>query len=313
MRIVFWGTPEFAVPSLRALLGEGHDVVAVVCQPDRPAGRGRGVRPPPVKTVATAEAIPVFQPENARDGAFVERLRSIVPDASVVVAYGQILPRIVLELPPEGSINVHASLLPELRGAAPVQWAIARGHEQTGVTIMRMDERMDAGPILLQTAEPIGPEETGSDLATRLSEIGAETLIEALALLEAGAIVATPQDEAKATYAPKIGRVDARVDWSAPAELVARRIRAFDAVPGAWTTLDGGELKVYRPALATDAGSASPGTVLDVSPADASEGVLVGCGIGAVWIREVQAPGKRRMTASEWSRGSGIATGARLS
>src|SRR5690606_83163 len=173
MRVVFWGTPDFAIPSLRALLGEGHDVVGVVTQPDRPAGRGRTVQAPPVKRVALEEGIPVLQPERARGDAFLAQLRALEPDISVVVAYGQILRREVLELPPLGSINVHASLLPELRGAAPINWAIIRGYRETGVTIMRMVERMDAGPILYQVRVPIAEDERAGDLWTRLSEVGA--------------------------------------------------------------------------------------------------------------------------------------------
>lgn len=313
MRIVFWGTPDFAIPSLRALLGEGQDVVAVVTQPDRPAGRGRELRPPPVRAFAEREMLPVLQPERSRGDQFLQQLRSVEPDLNVVVAYGQILRREVLDLPALGSINVHASLLPELRGAAPIQWAIARGYDRTGVTVMRMVERMDAGPILHQVVEPIGPDETAADLAGRLCEIGAEALIEALVLLEAGALTETPQDESRATYAPRITRDDARVDWTLDAAQVARAIRAFDAVPGAWATLHGGEIKLFRPEPLPDhAHDAAPGTVLDVERFDPSEGLLVACGTGAVRIREVKPAGRRRMTAAEWLRGRAAAAGDRL-
>src|SRR5690606_30408622 len=191
MKILFWGTPEFAVPSLRALLGEGHDVVGVVTQPDRPAGRGRVLQAPPIKVVARDEGLLVLQPERARGPEFLERIAALEPELSVVVAYGQILRREVLDAPALGSINVHASLLPELRGAAPINWAIIRGHERTGITIMRMVEEMDAGPVLLQVAEPIGPDETAADLTARLSEVGAAALVEALMLLEAGELTET--------------------------------------------------------------------------------------------------------------------------
>lgn len=315
MKVLFWGTPDFAVPSLRALLGEGHDVVGIVTQPDRPAGRGRTLHTPPVKRLADSEMLPVLQPVKPVGPAFMADVRALEPDISVVVAYGQILRREILDLTPRGSVNLHASLLPALRGAAPIQWAIALGHERTGVTVMRMVEKMDAGPILLQVAEPIGPDETGTDLSARLSEIGAEALVEALALLEAGVVTETTQDDAHATYAPRIRREDTRVDWSQNADVVARRIRAFDAVPGAFTVLDGAELKVFRPRVADDTGgpmTAQPGSVVETDATDASDGLRVACGRGSVWIREVQPAGRRRMTAAAWLRGRGIPEGARL-
>ncbi|MGH7506896.1 MAG: methionyl-tRNA formyltransferase [Longimicrobiales bacterium] len=313
MRLIYWGTPEFAVPSLRALLGEGHEVVAVVTQPDRPAGRGRGLRSPPVKRLAEEETIPVLQPEKPVGDTFLARLREYAPDLSVVVAYGRILRREVLDVPAGGSINLHASLLPELRGAAPIQWAIARGHEFTGVTVMRMVERMDAGPILMQVAEPIGEEERASDLTARLSEIGAEILVETLALLEVDGVAQVEQDESRATFAPLITRDDAHVDWSRPAVDVCRQIRAFDAVPGAWSVLDGSEIKLFRP-LPIDAGTnrEAPGTVLRVEPTDAAEGMLIACGAGALWIREVQPAGRSRMPTAAWLRGRGAEVGQQL-
>src|SRR5690606_35147613 len=239
VRVLFWGTPDFAIPSLRALIGEGHEVVGVVTQPDRPAGRGRVLQPPPVKEVALQEGIEVLQPERPRGPEFLDALRRLDPEISVVVAYGQILRREVLELPPRGSINVHASLLPELRGAAPINWAIIRGHRETGVTIMRMVEKMAAAPILLQVRGPIAPDERAGDLWTRLSEVGAPALIEALALLEIGELKEVEQDESRATYAPKITREDARLDWTLSAEELDRWIRGLDPVPGAWTTWRG--------------------------------------------------------------------------
>lgn len=316
MRVVFWGTPEFALPSLGALLGEGHDVLAVVSQPDRPQGRGRSLAPSAVKEFALAEAIPVLQPEKARDAAFVAELEALEPDVNVVVAYGQILSRALLDAPARGSVNLHPSLLPVLRGAAPINWAIIRGHRETGVTTMRMSEELDAGPILRQVAEPILPEETATDLAVRLSELGAEILIETLALMEVGDLEERPQDDDAATYAPLIGRDDARVDWSRPAAEVANRIRGLDAVPGAWTVLnDDAELKVYRPLPADPAHSdstAEPGTVLETAPSHAEEGLLIACGEGAVWVREVKPAGKRRMNAADWLRGRGAQPGDRL-
>lgn len=310
MRIIFWGTPDFAVPSLQALIGESHDVIAVVTQPDRPAGRGREMREPPVKTIARDEMIQVLQPESARDDRFIRQIRDLQPEISVVVAYGQILTRQVLEIPERGSINAHASLLPELRGAAPINWSIVRGYTQTGVTIMRMSEQMDAGPIICQAEEPIGEDETAHDLWTRLSEVSAEMLIETLALLDDGEVTETPQDDALATYAPRIKRDDARVDFSAPAKAVANLIRGMDEIPGAWTMHRASELKVFRPVpFPSIEHDVAPGTILDANIYDAAEGIMVACGAGAVSIREVKPSGKRRMTATEWLRGRGGTAG----
>lgn len=307
MKVIFWGTPAFALPALRALGDEGHDVLAVVTQPDRPAGRGREVTPSPVKVEALREGIPVLQPERARGDAFAAELRALGADISVVVAYGQILKPDVLAVPRLGSVNIHGSLLPELRGAAPVQWAIIRGLEQTGVTIMQMDAGLDSGPMLLRVEEPIVPDESASELAARLAEIGAEALVEALALLEAEQLVREDQDHAKATYAPKLDRETARLDWSLPAADVSRWMRGLDDVPGAWSPLGArGPVKLFRPRLEMRDGA--PGTVLDA----ADVGVLIACGQGSVRVTEVQPPGKRRMPASEWVRGRGVSVGDRF-
>lgn len=313
MRILFWGTPAFALPALRAVLGEGHEVVGVVTQPDRPAGRGHALTPPPVKRLADEEALLTLQPENARAAHFVSKIRALEPDLSVVVAYGQILVREVIDVPPMGTINVHASLLPELRGAAPIQWSIMRGFTETGVTIMRIVEKLDAGPMLYQVTEPIGEEETARDLAVRLAELGAEALVETLALLEGDAAHEEPQDEARATYAPRLTRDDAHVDFTRPAVEVDRWIRGLDDVPGAWARLADEDVKLFRPAPHPDQPhSSEPGTVLQATPDDASTGILVACGGGTVCIREVKPAGKRRMTAADWVRGRGIAVGDRL-
>ena len=311
MRIVFWGTPDFAVPSLRALLGEAHEVVGVVTQPDRPAGRGRALRASPVKLLAVEEVMPVLQPERARGDEFMAALRALEPELSVVVAFGQILRQEVLDLPTLGSINVHASLLPQLRGAAPINYSILEGHAETGVTIMRMVPALDAGPILQQVREPIGEQETASDLTARLSEIGAEALIETLAMLELGGLEERPQDDARASYAPRITRETATIDWSRPASEVERRIRALDEVPGARTLWRGNDLKLYRPLVEPGLDDV-PGTVLRVEPGDPEHGLLIACGRDAVWVREVKPEGKRRMTAAEWLRGRGAAPGERL-
>ena len=324
MRILFWGTPDFAVPSLRALVGEGFDIVAVVTQPDRPAGRGRRLTPSPVKQAALEEGLTVLAPERPRGEEFLSLIRDLQPDISVVVAYGHILTREVLDVPRLGSINLHSSLLPELRGAAPINWAIARGYEETGVTVMRMVEAMDAGPIIHQAAEPILPDETAGELTLRLSEVGAAVLVEALALLSAEAAEEVEQDEDAVTFAPKIDRETARIDWTWPASEIVNHIRSMDPVPGAWTLLDGVPVKMFRPAAptsqkTTDGDASSNGAdplVHSVEPspgrvggADPAEGILVAAGTGQVLLREVQPPGKRRMDAADWINGRGVTVG----
>src|SRR5215204_298442 len=278
MRVLFWGTPEFATAPLRALLGEGFDVVAVVTQPDKPIGRSRSeLRASPVKEVALAEGIPVLQPEKPKGEEFVAQLRALEPDLSVVVAYGHILPRAVIDLPPRGTLNIHASLLPTLRGAAPIQAAIRLGLAETGVSIMRMVPQLDAGPVLLQARTPIHDDETYGELQLRLSELGAQTLVEALTLIGTGDAPETPQDESFASYAPKVEREDARVRWAESAAAVARGVRAYDPKPGAWTTLRDADVKLYGARLAADA-SGDPGEVLAVDEG----GMLVACGSGGV-------------------------------
>src|SRR5437762_3895946 len=255
MRVVFFGTPEFAVPSLEALLGEGFDVVAAVTQPDKPQGRSRSTAvPPPVKTTAEADDVPVLQPERPSDPAFMERLRALAPDVGVVVAYGHILKPDLLALPRRGMINLHPSLLPELRGAAPVEWAILNGLTQTGVTIMQMDEGLDSGPILLQIPHDVDPDVTGGELSEHLSEMGAQALVEALALFQTNGLEPHPQEHARATYAPKLTRDTARILWAEPAERVSRLIRALDPRPGAWTELDGREVKLFGARVVDDRG-----------------------------------------------------------
>ncbi len=308
MRVLFWGTPEFSLPALRALTDEGHDVVGVVTQPDRPAGRGRRPTESAVKKVAVSEMIPVLQPESVKDPGFQQRIADLAPEVSVVVAFGQILPQSLLDVPQHGSINIHASLLPELRGAAPVHWAIIHGYQETGITIMRMESGLDSGPILLQVAEPIRPDEVMSDLARQLAAVGAGALIAALALMETGRIQVRSQDHDRATYAPKVDRATAKLDWSLPAIQVARWIRGLDAVPGAWSMLrDEEPVKLFQPRVELRTGS--PGEVLEV---DDQVGVLIAAGHEAVRVREVQPAGKRRMDAGEWVRGRPIAVGDRF-
>ena len=249
MRILFWGTPEFAVPSLRALQEEGHAVLAVVTQPDRPAGRGQSLRPSPVKQEAEREGIPVLQPERPRDEAFISEIRNMKPDLSVVAAYGHILTDEVLSVPHLGSINVQASLLPELRGAAPVNWAIIRGHTHSGVTIMRMVRELDAGPILHRVAGELPDDIRAGELYEMLSEMGAIGLIEALAQMEADAIQEAEQDHDRATYAPKLSRADARIDWSLDSVRLDRWIRGCDPWPAAWSELLGVPVQFFAPRI----------------------------------------------------------------
>jgi len=306
LRVLFFGTPEFAVPSLRALVGEGFDIAAVVTRPDRPTGRHRShASASAVKTAALADDLPVLQPERPSAPEFVAAARDLAPDLSIVAAYGHILATALLEVPRLGSVNVHASLLPALRGAAPIQRAILEGCAETGITIMRMDAGMDTGPILHQVATPIAPDETGGELTERLAELGAEALIEALTLMEETGLEPRAQDAARATLAPKIRREEERLDWTWPADAVARKIRAFDPRPGAWTTCRDKELKLFggRPVPA----SGEPGRVLE-----AGDALTVACGSGAVRATEVQPAGRGRMAARAFVNGRGVAAGDRL-
>ena len=308
MRVLFWGTPEFAAPPLRALLGEGFDVAAVVTQPDKPVGRSRSqLQPPPVKLVALEEGIPVLQPEKPRGEAFVAQLRELAPDISVVVAYGHILSKEVIDLPRLGTLNIHASLLPEYRGAAPIQAAIRDGLEWTGVSIMRMEPKLDAGPVILQLGTTVNADETYGELALRLSELGAAAVVEALTLIDVGQAKETPQDDALATYAGKIDRDSTRVDWSKDASTVSRLIRAYDPRPGAYSRLGGTEVKLFGARVA-DSGAGSPGEVLSAN----ADGLLVASASGAVQVAQVQPSGKKRMSAEDWLRGRGVTVGQRF-
>jgi methionyl-tRNA formyltransferase len=311
LRILFWGTPEFATPPLRALLGEGFDVVGVVTQPDRPRGRSRTqLDPSPVKQVALAEGLPVLQPEKPRGEEFMAEVRALSPDLSVVVAYGHILPRAVIELPPLGTLNIHASLLPRLRGAAPIQGAILEGLAETGVSIMRMVPALDAGPVLHTVRTPIADDETYGELQQRLSELGALALLQSLTLLEAGAVNEEPQDDALATYAAKVEREHARLDWTRAAEDVARAIRAFDPKPGAFSTLRGADVKLFgaRTVAVEEREDAAPGDVLALG----DHGLTVKCGEDAVRIALVQPAGKPRLAVADWIRGRGVEIGDRF-
>ncbi len=318
MRVLFWGTPGFALPALGAVAEAGHEVVGVVTRPDRPRGRGRRRRRSPMRRVAEERGYPVLAPEVPHGEAFEGAIRGLAPDVSVVVAYGCILRRRILDVPPRGSLNLHASLLPALRGAAPVNWAIARGHAETGVTVMRMVEAMDAGPVLAQKAVRIGPRDTAAGLSRELAGLGAGLMAETLGRMEAGPVVETEQDHAAATFAPKVDREAARVEWGRGAREVANLIRGMDDVPGAWTLLRGSPVKVFSPEFVEEgwgmtsvaaAAAHPPGRIV---AADPKRGILVAAGDGPLRIGEVQPPGRRRMESAAWVRGSGPLTGDRF-
>jgi methionyl-tRNA formyltransferase len=318
MRVAFFGTPEFAVPSLRALVGEGFDVVAVVTQPDAAQGRSRSkLIPPPVKVAAESEDLTVFQPDKPTDGAFLLKLRETRPDIGVVVAYGHILKTELLELPPRGMVNVHPSLLPGLRGAAPVEWAIIRGHETTGVSIMQLDTGMDSGPVLHQIPHRIGPDVTAGELSAHLAEMGAQALIETLAMLEQSdpPPQPVPQNEERATFAPKLTREIARIDWTKDARSIGCLIRGLDPRPGAWTELSGAEIKLFNPKVNEPPfpGTGAPGQVLST---DGSLVIATGpfkdTAGGTVEVFEVQPAGKARMRTDEWLHGARLKVGAKF-
>jgi methionyl-tRNA formyltransferase len=289
------------------LLGEGHDVVGVVTQPDAPDARHRNTLvAPPAKQVALEEGIPVLQPERPRGEAFLAELRALEPEISVVVAYGQILGEDVIGLPPNGTVNIHASLLPRWRGAAPIQAALLAGDTETGVSIMRIVRKLDAGPVLLRLPTPILDDETFGELQLRLAELGALAIIEALALLDVGLAEEAPQDETQATYAPKIERTLARVDWNLSATHLSRLIRAFDPRPGAFTTRNGVETKLFGVRVVHGRHSGiAPGTVTEID----ESGMLVACGEDAVRIGYVFPAGRRRLATLDWAQGRGVAVG----
>ncbi len=309
MKVLFWGTPEFAVPSLRALQEEGHLVIAVVTQPDRPAGRGRAVRTGPVKQEANDEGIPVLQPADPNDPEFVSVLRDLGAEISVVVAYGRILSEEVIILPEHGTINVHASLLPSLRGAGPINWAIIRGRENTGITIMRMVLELDAGPILYRVETRFRDEITAGELAERLAEVGATALVEALAQMEASDLPETEQDHERATYAPKLSRDTARLDWSLDAEQLGRWIRGCDPWPAAWTMLNGSQVQLFGPTPLGEPAEAEPGIVV---LADPRRGLTIATGHGVLKVAEVRPEGRTRMNAAAWIAGRGVSAGDRF-
>ena len=305
MRLLFWGTPDFAAPTLRALIEEGHDVAAVITQPDRPQGRSRSTLvPPPVKEIAVTEGIPVLQPDRPRGAEFLAQLRAYEADLSVVVAYGHILTQEVIDIPKRGTVNIHASLLPRWRGAAPIQAAILAGDTETGVSIQRMVRQLDAGPILFEARVSLEVGVTGGELTEALSELGAEAIIQALMLMELGNLEERPQDESQVTYASKIDRAMARLDFTKDARSVARAIHAFDPRPGAWGTVRETETRLYGARAVTDR-RGEPGEVLEVG----EMGMFIACGSGAVAVETVHPAGRRRVAALDWGQGRGVAVG----
>jgi methionyl-tRNA formyltransferase len=304
MRIVFMGSPELAVPSLR-VVNEVGQIVGVITQPPRRKGRGQKMVLSPVAYECSNMGIDPMIPDSVRTPEFLDRFRQLEPDIAVVVAYGKILPPEMLLVPRLGCVNVHASLLPELRGAAPIQWAVARGYVETGVTLMQMDEGMDTGPILLQERTIIGESETASDLAGRLSLMGADILLKGLPALEKGELPPSVQDDSLATYAPLLKRENGLIDWSFDATKIANRVRGFTPWPGTYTTWRGKRLLVNTAEPIAALPKESPGEVLKAGP----EGILVACGTGALTINSLKPEGSREMTAAQFLAGHGLKTG----
>ena len=309
MRITFLGSGAFAIPSLEALLGAGHEVLAVVSQPDREKGRGLQTAAPPVTTAALAHGLTVLQPRKVREPEAQAALRALAPELQVVAAYGQILPQSVIDIAPRGTVNVHGSLLPRYRGAAPVQWAIARGETETGVTTMLIDAGLDTGATLLARRTPIGPEETAPELEARLARLGGELLVETVAGLQDGTVRPVPQDHERATLAPLLKKEDGRVDWSGDAAAIERRVRAFQPWPGTVAALGSRSVKLWRTRVEANAAAAPPGTVLSAG----RDGVVVACGGGtALRLLEVQPENAKRMSGDAFAAGARLQPGARF-
>jgi methionyl-tRNA formyltransferase len=306
LRLVFMGTPEFACPTLQRLIERGEEVIAVVTQPDRPKGRGQQLTPPPVKVLAETNGIVVLQPAKVRAPEFIEVMKGLAPDLIVVVAFGQILPKALLDIPRHGCINVHASLLPRYRGAAPINWCIINGETESGVTIMQMDVGLDTGDMLVKKATPIDPDEDSSSLHDRLAAIGAEALAETLDLLLAEKLVPEKQDDALSCYAPMLKKEDGLIDWGTGAQAIKNLVRGVTPWPGAFTRLDGKTVKVCRVAVAE--GTGTPGTVLRAD----RQGLEVACGSGSILIEELQLEGRKRLAATEFLAGYKIEPGTVL-
>jgi methionyl-tRNA formyltransferase len=303
VNVVFLGTPEFAVPTLEKIIAAGHNVQEVITQPDRPKGRNQQLAPSPVKLAALRHRLRVYQPERIRRPEAVEHLKALAPDVMVIVGYGQIIPQSIIDIAPSGIINVHASLLPELRGAAPIQWSIARGYQRTGVTTMRIDAGLDTGDILDKWETGIGPEETAPELSLRLAEAGATILLQTLSNLVEGKAIAVPQDNARATFAPILKKEDGRIDWNSPAQQIHNLIRGFQPWPGAHSVLRGQSFHIWRARFSPLCFARSPGALIH----EATAGVLAVCGDGAALeLLEVQLEGRKRMPAEVFANGHRI-------
>lgn len=305
LRIVFMGTPDFAAAILRRLIDTGRNVVGVISQPDKPAGRKQAVLPTPVKALALESGIPVWQPAKLRDGTALALLKELRPDLVVVAAYGRILPAELLAAPPLGCVNIHGSLLPKYRGAAPIQWSVLNGEEKTGVTAMFMAQGMDTGDMILKLETPIGPEETSGELFERLAALGADAIERTLALFDRGAVPRTPQDDAEATFAPMLKKEMSVIDFTKSARELHNLARGLDPWPVACASLGGKTIKVYKMAAA-EGFSGEPGVLLD------DRRFIVGCGDGAVELREIRPEGGKRMSGTDFMRGRRPEKGARL-
>lgn len=306
LNLVFMGSGGFALPSLEALLKSAHRVTALVTQPDRPAGRGHGLRMPPTKPLALERGVAVHQPARVRSEESIALIRSLAPDCIVVVAYGQIIPKAILEIPPKGIINVHGSLLPRYRGAAPIPWAIARGETETGVTTMLMNEGLDTGPILLQRSLAILETDTGGTLEARLATIGADLLVETVSRWASGDLEPTPQDDSRSTLAPRIQKDQGRIDWSWTAREIHLRVRAFDPWPVAFVSIDGEPIRIWKTRVESpELHALAPANPVTGRIIGCDEtGLVVGCGGSTLLlIEEVQAPGRKRMSAAAFARG----------
>ncbi len=309
MRIIFMGTPEFAVPSLEALFRGGHEVVGVVTQPDRPKGRGQRMVASPVKQLAQAQGIPILQPEKMKSPELLQALTAWRPDVIAVTAFGRILPKSILDLPPGGCVNVHGSLLPRYRGAAPIQWALIHGDTETGITTMLMDEGMDTGPMLLQRVVPIEPEDTAAELGRRLATVGGELLVETLEGLENETITPREQEHQKATNAPLLTKAAGLINWTQPAQDIVNRIRGLSPWPGCYTFLNDQRLVIWKAKIEGRGGESNsqgvPGTILEVQTSE----IRVLTGEGVLRITEVQPANKRRMTVEEFLQGRSLRSG----
>lgn len=316
MRVIFMGTPDFAVPTLQQLVDSEYSVVGVVCQPDRPSGRGKKIRFGPVKSFALDQNIPVIQPDKMKDPTFLETLRSWNPDVIVVAAFGRILPQVILDLPPKGCLNVHGSLLPKYRGAAPIQWAVINGDPVTGVTIMLIDAGLDTGAILEQAQMPISPEDTAGDVARRMAEMGGALLVSILQGWMAGTVAAQSQNESEATLAPMLTKEDGLLDWSQSATTLASRLRGLSPWPGAHTFVDGERWGIWKARVEEDQGSDAlsprekfvvPGTILEIS----KHAIHVQTGQGVLSLIEIQPANKKRMAVADYVAGHRLEVGLR--